>query len=346
MKNFNWKDTTIQADKKIEDVIKSLIKSQLQICLITNNKNKLIGTITDGDIRRGLLNGLTLSSSLKKIINKNPLIANTDTKKKDIKKLMLQHSIYQIPIVDRNKQIKNLFTWKNINENPKINDTIFVLMAGGFGTRLHPFTKKLPKAMIKVGSKTLLEHIIDHSKNYSFNKSFISVFHLKDKIISFIKRKKEYDDIKFIREKRPLGTIGSLSYLKSYKNFKNIVVSNCDIITDINYYELVNYHNELNSDITMVVKFNQLKSKYGVVNTKKSILTSIKEKPEKFELINLGIYVIKRSVLKFLKKEKRDITYLLDNFNLKTRVFPINTNFFDFGDKDVYLKNKNKKKLF
>ena len=265
MKSFNWKDTTIQVDKKIEDVIKSLIKSQLQICLIINKKNKLIGTITDGDIRRGLLNGINLSSPLKKIINPNPLIANPKTKKKDIKKLMLQNSVYQIPVVDKNKKIKNLFTLKNINETPKINDTIFVLMAGGLGTRLHPFTKKLPKAMIKVGSRTLIEHIIDHSKNYSFIKFYISVFHLKDKIISFIKKKEKYSDIKFIIENKPLGTIGSLSYLKSYKNFENIVVSNCDIITDINYYELVNYHNELNSDITMVVKFNQNKSKYGIV---------------------------------------------------------------------------------
>lgn len=347
MKSFNWKDTIIQEDKKIKDVIKSLINSQLQICLIVDKNKKFVGTITDGDIRRAFLKGLNLSSPIKKIINKKCLVVRKNLKKKQIKELMLQNSINQIPIIDKSKKIIDLVTFKNLYETPKIKNTIFVLMAGGFGKRLLPFTKNIPKAMIKVGSKTLMEHILNYSKNYSFDEYFLSVFHLKKKIINFFQKKENrHHKISFIKEDRPLGTIGSLFYFKNKKKFENIVVSNCDIITNIDYYELVKYHNELKSDITMVVKFNSQISKYGVVNTKKNIITSIKEKPERFELINLGIYVLNKKVLKYIKKEKMDVTELIEKNNLTTTVFPINTNFFDFGDKAVYLKNKNKKRLF
>ncbi len=348
MKSFNWKDTTIQDDKKIEHAIKSLINSQLQICLIVDKKNRFIGTITDGDIRRGLLKGFSLNSPLKKIINKNCLVVGKEEKKKNIKQLMLNNSIYQIPVIDKNKKIFDLYTLSNISEISKIENTIFVLMAGGFGKRLMPFTKNLPKAMLKVGSHTLMEHIIYHSKNYLFNDYYISIFHLKNKIKNFFQNKINNNiNIKFIEERKPLGTIGSLYYLKNKrKKFRNIVVSNCDVITNINYHDLVKYHNELKSDITMVVKFDQQKSKYGIVNSKKNILTSIKEKPERFELINLGIYVINKSVLKYTVGKKIDITEIIEKKNLKTSVFPVNTRFYDFGDKTVYLKNKNKKKLF
>ena len=226
---------------------------------------------------------------------------------------MLNNSIYQIPVIDKNKKIFDLYTLSKISEISKIENTIFVLMAGGFGKRLMPFTKNLPKAMLKVGSHTLMEHIIYHSKNYLFNDYYISIFHLKHKIKNFFQNKINNNiNIKFIEERKPLGTIGSLYYLKIKEKFRNIVVSNCDVITNINYHDLVKYHNELKSDITMVVKFDQQKSKYGIVNSKKNILTSIKEKPERFELINLGIYVINKSVLKYTVGKKIDITEIIE----------------------------------
>ena len=150
-------------------------------------KNRFIGTITDGDIRRGLLKGLSLNSPLKKIINKNCLVVGKE-EKKNIKQLMLNNSIYQIPVIDKNKKIFDLYTLSKISEISKIENTIFVLMAGGFGKRLMPFTKNLPKAMLKVGSHTLMEHIIYHSKNYLFNDYYISIFHLKHKIKNFFSK--------------------------------------------------------------------------------------------------------------------------------------------------------------
>ena len=126
MKSINWKDTIIQEDKKIQDVIKSLINSQLQICLIIDAKKKFIGTVTDGDIRRALLKGFNLNSPLKKIINRKCLVVRKNLKKKQIRELMLQNSINQIPIIDKSKKVIDLVTFRNISETPKIKNTIFV----------------------------------------------------------------------------------------------------------------------------------------------------------------------------------------------------------------------------
>ena len=226
--------------------------------LVINNKKQLLGTITDGDLRRFILKNPEMKKTIEKIYNKNPkFVFKNFFSKISIKNLMLKNKIDLIPIINEDYKVINYYTWKNIFNEKKENKKIFksppnlIIMAGGKGTRMKPFTNILPKPFIPFKDKTIIESIIEKFTKYGINKIFLSINYKSYIIKAFFKELRPKAKIKFIEESKPLGTVGSLSKLKGIVK-KDFILTNCDTYTEANIYDLMEFHKKNKFLITLV----------------------------------------------------------------------------------------------
>ena len=234
----------------IRDAIKHLNKTGRK-CLIVSDKNNILeGTLSDGDIRKAILNGFNITTKIEEIYNKkSKFLIDKKYSEQDIKKLFSQFHLDLIPVINKNREIFKIIFWENILNKSRIKKTNLpvLIMAGGVGSRLQPYTFILPKPLIPVNGKTIIERIIENFQDYGC-KNFYLTINYKSKIIRhFFEDFKSKSKFKFIEEKKPLGTIGGAKKLIK-QNFNNIIVSNCDIISKINITELVNLHKKKNYD--------------------------------------------------------------------------------------------------
>lgn len=337
-----WSKTLVKKTSKIVDVINSLNKSGLQISIIVDSKKNFVGTITDGDIRRGMLKGLKLSSKITSIINKKSIFSKKKISAINAQKILNKFEIMHLPILN-GKKISGLYFNGNNKIDKKLKPNNVVIMAGGFGRRLENLTKKMPKGMLKYYGKPLLEHIIERLKKEGFKNIYISVFYLKDKIINYFDDGKKFDvNIKYLIEKRPMGTIGGLSLLKKKFN-ESFVVLNCDVITDLNFEEMLKFHNLKKADITMAVKNFTFTNPYGVIKSKNNYFKKFDEKPSISFTINAGIYLFNPNVINCIKSNKiKNIQDLIHIFFKKKKMistYPMYENWQDFGSNKSELKS-------
>lgn len=323
----SWKKTIINCKSSIKEAIKNLNNSGLKICLVENEFGDFIGTITDGDIRRGLIKGLKLSDNINKIINKKSKYVNSYCTKIEADKIMSTNKIFHLPIIE-NKKINGIYFHKIENEikSKKIKNT-FVINAGGRGLRLRPMTDDIPKPMIKINGKPMIEHIILKAKDEGFKNFIIIVHYLKDKIINHFKDGKKLGiKINYVVEKIPLGTAGGLSLLIN-KVSEDFIFTNADVLSNFRFKELIEYHIEKNSLITMAVKNIEVRENYGLVNIKKNEVVGLQEKPILKKFINCGIYSLNKKILKnFSKNQKIDMITFLEKFKFKKKkiyAFPV-----------------------
>ena len=307
---------------------------------MVNIKNKFVGTVTDGDIRRGLIRGLDLNTKLSEIMNPQAILVPPGTNEETAKQLMITNSILQLPIVDKNKIIKGLYSLSDFLKINKKNP--FIIMAGGKGLRLRPITKKIPKPMIKINGKPILETIINKAKNQGFENFIIITNYLSKIIEDYFKDNSKFGvKISIVKEQKFLGTIGGVWYAKKFIN-EDFVLTNGDIVSDIRYDEVLDYHHNLNSDITLAVNHHIQKISFGVVKTNGSKVEQIIEKPVEKKYINAGVYVFSKKVLKYLKKNKyNDVTNFI-NF-LLTKRFKVNAFALHEDWNDIGLKENLKK---
>lgn len=349
MKYLNKKKISsffIKPNAKIKDVIKNLTKSNLQIALVTKEKDKLVGTITDGDIRRGFLSGLKINNSIKKIINRKPIYSFDKQSKEFIQFSMQNDVIQQMPVVDKSLRIKGLYILQDYVKNFKIDNPILIL-AGGRGKRMMPYTKKVPKPMLKLNGKPILEHIITGLKNQGFHNIFISTNYLANKIENFFKDGNNFGvKIKYLKESKPLGTGGPLGNLKKFiKTSEDVFIINGDILSNLDLKQMLSYHKKNNSDATMASIIFEMKNPYGVIKTKLDKITGFKEKPISQTHINAGIYILKSKLFKYIKNNQK--THITSLFNVfikkkhKTYVYPIHEFWNEIGDKEKYEKLAN-----
>ena len=329
---------TITDEKSIRDALVKINKN-LQKCLIVVDKsNKLKGAITDGNIRRGLLKGLTLESNIKKIYSKKNIIFIKEKNfslpeaKKNLLKNFQKTYIGIIPIINDKKKVIDFFTKDSAifkkDEKKNFSNQVIV-MAGGKGLRLKPFTEALPKPLIPIGNKTALDHIIDNFRINDFN-NFIFSINYKSKLIkAYIQELKEQKKIKvdFIEEKKPLGTAGSLSLLKN-KIKNDFFVINCDSIIKLDFQNVLNYHKIHNNLITIVVSMKNVEVPYGVCKLKKNgTLNKILEKPKNRYLVNTGLYTVNPKILKLIPKNTKidfiQLIQLAKTKKFKIGLFPI-----------------------
>ena len=335
----NFDNLIITEKETIKDALIKINENYHKCLIVINNKRILKGTITDGNIRRGLLKGFKLTDSVLKISNKKKIIFLREGKYslKEAKKKLVQNKQFTyigiLPIINNKNEIIDLLTKNDFNLNKNINQefskNIVVIMAGGKGIRLKPFTEVLPKPLIPIGNKTALEHIIDNFFDKGFNKFLISV-NFKSKLIkAYLEELKSEKKIKinFIEEKKPLGTSGSLSLIKKKIN-TDIFVINCDTILKVDFDEILNFHKIQKNYITVVASLKSIEVPYGVFQSKKNgDLTKIIEKPKKNYLVNTGFYIIKDKVLKIMPTNKKidfnELINLVKKKKLKIGIYPI-----------------------
>jgi dTDP-glucose pyrophosphorylase len=344
LKNSIIKKLTVDINSNILRIIKILNESSIKIVFVTNRKKNFIGTVTDGDIRRGLLKGININSKLSNVVYTKPIYINfTKFSNNALEKKFLDTGQEFIPVL-KNKKIFKIFRNAN-NIKLKPNKTIensVVIMAGGQGRRLGQLTKNNPKPLLKYNKKALIQHIINKASNQGVKNFFITIFYLKNKIKKyFLKNPNEDININFITEPKPLGTVGAIKYLRNIK--KPFILTNCDVISDIDYSNILSYHNKRkNSYLTIGVKNFKYKNPYGVIRSKNSKFLSFIEKPSIDFKINAGIYVFSNKLIDIVKKNKIfELNYLVEFLakkNKRINIYPIIEDWRDFGEDKINLK--------
>lgn len=345
----NWHAAKINEKFSIRDTIKNLNKTALQLCFVIRNK-KFIGTITDGDIRRALLKGYKLEDNISKIINRKPkfIYQKNLNNKRLLIKFKKIFSSYLIPILNsKNEMIDIFFDKKNYLDLGKIHCEV-AIMTGGKGKRLHPITKKIPKALVKISGKPILENIIEKGKKEGIKNFNLITNHFHTKIKNYFKNGNKLNvNIEYFKEKLPLGTAGGLSLLKEKKNkIKMLIVTNCDIITNLDYSDLIEIHNKNKNKVTIACRFYRLDNPYGVIKiNKKNQIFKIEEKPSENHLISAGVYIINYSILKYLDKNKKmdmtDFINILIKKKIKVGTCLVHENWIDIGSKKDLKKVNN-----
>ena len=329
----------------IKEALKQMNEAAMQVLIVVNNENKIVGIVTDGDVRRGIIENISFEEPIEHIMNKNPITLKFPAKESEALELMRKYSIRHIPIVNENNEVVDLILWSDFLNNGKVTyhpkDTNVVIMAGGRGTRLDPFTKILPKPLIPIGEKTIIERIMDNFKKYGFNKFIITLKYKAEMIKTYLSESSKDYQIEFVEEDKYLGTAGGLALLKG-KLKDTFILSNCDIIVDADFDGLLNYHKENSSEFTILGVTRYIKIPYGVLDVRGSDLERFIEKPEYHFIINSGVYVIEPEIINLIPiGESIDMPELLrlgQENNLKVQVYPVNCSWFDIGQWEEYNK--------
>lgn len=328
------KNITVKINSTIKETLKIIDSGAIRIAVVVDDDKKVLGTISDGDIRRGLLNGKSLDSKIEDLYYSSPVIANINDSRELIIQKAITKQVYQIPIIDNSGKlvdIEDLATL--IKVTTKRNRVI--LMAGGLGTRLHPLTKNTPKPLLKVGNKPILETIIKNFAKHGFINITISVNYKADMIKEYFKDGSQFGvNINYIEEEKRLGTAGALSLIKDTPK-EPFFVMNADLLTDVNFSHLLDYHIYENSMATMCVREYDFQVPYGVIEIENSNIISIKEKPVNKFFVNAGIYVLSPKIFEYIpSNEFYDMPTLfqdlIDNKN-RAASFPIHEYWLDIG---------------
>ena len=251
-----WRDLILPVNATVADAINNLNQFAIKIVLVVNNAGVLEGTISDGDIRRALLKGLNLKSPITQALHRNPLVVPPELSRELVMQLMVSNKIQQIPIVNEHHNIVGIHLWDRINASP-LRSNIMVIMAGGQGTRLRPYTETCPKPLLLVGGKPMLMHIIERAKLEGFTSFVIAINYLGHMIEAHMGDGKDFDvKIEYLHEDSPLGTAGALSLLKPLPDAPFVVI-NGDVICDIRYSELIDFHIRHDAVGTTAVVFFQ-----------------------------------------------------------------------------------------
>ena len=297
----DWERCLIKQDATIRDAIKALDMNGFQFGIVTDINGVILGTITDGDIRRGVLKGYNLDENVSTIFNENFLSVKTGISQLEARKIMTTNLIAHLPIQDESKRIVGVHFLREDKE-VEGKDNLFVVMAGGKGTRLFPQTENCPKPMLYVGEKPMLEHVLDHAIEEGFSKFIFSIGHLGHMIQEYFGDGSTYGvEIQYIQEEKPLGTAGSLGLLYDYPD-SPVLISNADVLSDISYSRIISFHEKHSASATLAVKLNEWQNPFGVVQIDGIDVIGYEEKPVLRSHSNAGVYVIQGNLLKRIKQ--------------------------------------------
>ncbi len=342
-----WKSATLFVDATIEEAISNLDKVGIRIILVTNRDNTFVGTVSDGDIRRGLLKGMLLKDPIEPVVNVNALVVPPQMDRDMVMQLMLANKVQQIPIIGKDESITGLHLWDDVSvASPKEN--IMVIMAGGKGTRLNPHTVNCPKPMLEVEGKPMLKHIVERAQSEGFNNFFFAIHYLGEMIEAYFGTGEKFDiSVGYIKEETPLGTAGALSLLEPQSTLP-FVVTNGDVITDVSYRGILDFHNRHKADATMAVRVYEWQHPFGVVETDGIEITGFDEKPVIKNYINAGVYVLEPGCLGLLQKNQvcdmPELFERLKNAGKKVLAYPMHEPWLDVGRPEDLDKLRNNEK--
>lgn len=335
----NWKSSIINPSTPIIDAIKIIDDASLQIALVVDEKMHLLGTVTDGDIRRAILTNISLNTPVKEIMFGKPTVVSQNVTKDEIIEIIQRSELRQIPVVDETGMLVDLKILVEMISEQRLDNWV-VLMAGGLGKRLGQLTQERPKPLLKVGDKPVLETILNNFREQGFYSFFISVNYMSGMIEEYFGNGAGFGvEIKYIREEEKLGTAGALSLLPEQPK-QPFIVMNGDLLTKVNFSHLLDSHKNNKAMATMCVRKCDFQVPFGVVNIEHNKLISLVEKPVHSFFINSGIYVLAAETIKHIPaKTYFDMTTLFEKLleqEIKTSVFPIHEYWLDIGKMDDY----------
>lgn len=340
---------------KPKDTIKKALEAlqndkYFHILLVVDEQNKLIGALTDGDIRRGILNDNTVDDAVINIMGKDPVFISNESSNEERKQLLIKNNIRQLIIVDKNNIPVDIQTAEMfLVEQPKTNKV--VIMAGGLGTRLRPLTENIPKPMIKVNEKPILQRIIENFLSNGFSSFTISVNYKSEIIKEYFGDGSSFGcTINYLDETDRLGTAGALSLVK--ESFQEaFFITNADILTNLSMKKMLDFHNKNKSYATMGVREYSYKIPFGVVETKNTKIENVIEKPTYNYYVNAGVYILESSALQYIPKNKffdmPDLFHILRKKSKKLSAFPIHEYWTDIGtNEDLKRANETYNSIF
>jgi len=335
---------TLKKTATIKETFEVIDKGAIRIAIIVDDENKVIGTISDGDARRGLLQGYTLESSIEELYFKTPTLGYITDSKAGIIKKAVSKKLYQIPIVDQDNKliyVEDLATLLQM----RLRRNKVVLMAGGLGSRLRPLTNDIPKPLLEIGGKPILETIIRNFVKYGFIDIVISVNYKAQMIKDYFGKGEKFGaNITYVEENKRLGTAGALSLLEEIPK-EPFFVMNADLLTTVNFELMLDFHSAENSMATMAVREYEYQIPYGVVEVNESQIASIQEKPIQKFFVNAGIYILSPRVLDNIPKDEfYDMPTLFDELiqeNKKALSFPVHEYWMDIGRMDEFQQAQN-----
>jgi dTDP-glucose pyrophosphorylase len=330
----SWRKAIVGTQATVGEAIAAIESGSIQVALVLDAGSRLLGIVTDGDIRRGLLRGVPLSGLATDVMNSSPVSAPAHLSREERLHLMRQKSIKQLPLLDDSRQLIGVETFDELLEIPRYPNSVLI-MAGGLGERLGALTRDRPKPMLDVGGRPLLETIVRNVVQQGFRNIFISVNYKAEMI------EKHFGDgsalgatIQYVRETERLGTAGALGLLPQPSELP-VVVTNGDILTTINYGALLDFHNGTQGEATMAVREHKVHVPYGVVTESEGYLQAIREKPTESWFVSAGIYVIGRKGFDHVERGVRiDMPTVLERIVAdkgRVAIYPIREYWLDIG---------------
>lgn len=333
----DWRNTLISPGVSILDALKIIDSGSLRIALVVDEGGRLLGTVTDGDIRRALLKEAPLSAPVTSVMNRNPIVARLNSDPEAILAMMRQRDVGQIPVVDDGGRVVGFEVLTDLLGR-RSRDNQVVIMAGGLGRRLHPLTENCPKPMLPVGDKPLLELVLEGLISHGFRRFFLAVNYKGEMIKEHFGAGEKWGiDLDYLWEDKRLGTAGPLSLLPE-KPERPLLVVNGDILTRTNFGHLLEYHGRQETSAVMCVKDYSFQVPYGVVQVEGDRLVAIREKPVHNFFVNAGMYVLSPEALDFIPKDSFfDMPALFSRLieaGRKTSIYPVTEFWLDVGRKD------------
>lgn len=332
-----WRQAILPDSADIQQAIRNLNTVAIKIVLVVNEDGRLEGTVSDGDIRRGLLKGLQLNNKITDVLHHNAFVVPPEMGRDMVMQLMVANKIQQIPVIDEYRRVVGLHLWDEIT-TPPMRPNMMVIMAGGMGTRLRPHTESCPKPLLPVAGKPMLEHIIERAKLEGFSHFVLAIHYLGHMIEEHFGNGECLGvKIEYLREQSPLGTAGALGLLNPSPD-KPFVVTNGDVITDIRYGELLDFHIRHTASATMAVRVYEWQHPFGVVQTKGVEIVGFEEKPVTRSHINAGVYVLEPDALKVLEEGTHcDMPTLFERLQAMSKptvAYPMHEPWLDVGRPD------------
>jgi dTDP-glucose pyrophosphorylase/CBS domain-containing protein len=343
--NLDLSDLCISTDSSLRKVISSINKNEKGIVLVTDEKDRLVDTITDGDVRRAMLAGENLDVSVKDLLarkatfpHQGPVTAPVGTERAELLRLMRDHVIRQVPLLDPEGCVAGLVTLDELVPE-KMLPLQAVIMAGGPGTRLRPLTDEVPKPMLPVGDRPLMEVIIEQLRQAGIHRVNVATHYKPEKITSYFGDGREFGvKLSYVTEDQPLGTAGALGLMDSPE--EPLLVINGDILTRMNFRAMLDYHRENEADLTVAVRKYDLQVPFGVVECEGHNVCRLQEKPSLSFLVNAGIYLLEPVVHRHIANgEHLDMTDLIERLIEKGSTvvsFPIVEYWLDIGEHADY----------
>lgn len=331
---MKWAKTLIEPDTSIITAMQVIDSTSLGISLVVDGEKHLLGTVTDGDIRRAILRGISLHENVSQIMNRHPITASVCQCPSEMLTIIKQKQIRHLPVIDESGRLVRLEVLSELANFGK-RDNWVVLMAGGLGSRLHPLTNDCPKPMLKVGDKPILETIITNFIEYGFSKFYLAVNYKAEMIEDYFGDGAKWGiKIHYLREQSRLGTAGALSLLPE-KPTQPLFIMNGDLLTKINFAQLLDFHIEHHAQATMCVREYNFQVPYGVVEIDQHRLKKVIEKPVQQFFVSAGVYLLEPEALSHIPQNTYfDMPSLFDILienQFETTVFPVREYWLDIG---------------